>query len=100
MKLNVGAIAAASSLLWGGAVLCVGVANSMKPDYGNEFLGMVSSIYPGYKAKPTPEQIAVGTGYALLDGAVGGAMFAALYNCFACGCRCCHSSEELDQKAA
>lgn len=86
MKLNVSAVAATSALIWSGAVLTVGIANVLEPRYGNEFLRLVSSIYPGYKAEPTPEQIAVGTAYAAVDGAVGGAIFAALYNCFASGC--------------
>jgi hypothetical protein len=86
MKLNVSAVAATSALIWSGAVLTVGIANALEPRYGGEFLRCVSSIYPGYKAEPTPEQIAVGTAYAAVDGAVGGAIFAALYNCFASGC--------------
>jgi hypothetical protein len=100
MKLNVGALAAASSLVWGGAVLTVGIANAMEPGYGNEFLRLVASIYPGYKGGPSPEQIAVGTGYALVDGAVGGAIFAALYNCFTCEGRCRRHGEESEKKAA
>jgi hypothetical protein len=100
MKLSVGALAATSALLWGGAVLCMGIANAMWPSYGNAFLQMVASVYPGYTAGASAGQIAVGTGYALVDGGVGGAIFAALYNWFACGCGRCKPGEESGRKAA
>ncbi len=80
MKLSVKAMARTSALLWGGAVLTVGVANLIQPRYGRQFLRLVASIYPGYKARPTPREVAVGTAYAVVDGAVGGALFAWLYN--------------------
>jgi hypothetical protein len=82
MKLNISAAATASSLLWGGAVMSVGIINMFQPRYGGEFLDLVASIYPGYRHRRDPREIAIGTAYALLDGAVGGAIFAALYNCF------------------
>jgi len=97
MKLNVSAVAATSALIWSGAVLTVGIANALEPRYGKDFLRCVSSIYPGYKADPTPEQIAIGTAYAAVDGAVGGAIFAALYNCFASGCSCGHCAACEDE---
>jgi len=43
----------------------------------------MSSVYPGYKAAGTLGSVVVGTlYYALLDGAVGGVLFAWLYNTF------------------
>lgn len=80
MKLSVRAVAASSALLWGGAILAVGVTNLMQPRYGKEFLRVVASIYPGYRARPTIANVAVGTAYAAADGAVGGALCAWLYN--------------------
>lgn len=80
MKLSIRATAATSALLWGGAVLVVGIANVIRPRYGREFLRLVASIYPGYQARPTFGHIAVGTAYAVVDGATGGALFAWLYN--------------------
>lgn len=96
MKLNVTAVAATSALLWSGAVLITGVANVIEPGYGREFLQMVASIYPGYKARPKMSQVAVGSAYAVVDGAVGGALFAWLYNCFASEC-CCKTPESQRQ---
>lgn len=53
------------------------------PPYGKAFLEVMSSVYPGYKAAGTLGSVVVGTlYYALLDGAVGGALFAWLYNTF------------------
>ena len=46
-------------MVWGGAVLTVGIANLIQPRYGKEFLRLVASIYPGYKARPTLGQVAV-----------------------------------------
>jgi hypothetical protein len=80
MKLNVRAAAATSALIWGGAVLTVGVANLIQPRYGGAFLRMIASIYPGYRHRRTAAEVAIGTGYALVDGAFGGAMCAWLYN--------------------
>ncbi len=83
MKFNVKAMAAASGLLWGGAVLTVGIINYIKPSYGTKFLRTVASVYPGYRARATPGQVAVGAAYAIVDGAVAGALCAWLYNGFA-----------------
>ena len=80
MKLDTKAMALTSGLFWGGAVLTVGLVNLAKPPYGESFLRMIGSIYPGYDPKPDPKQVAIGTSYALLDGAIGGAIFAVLYN--------------------
>ena len=82
MKVSVKAMAATTALIWGGAVLTVAAVNLLRPRYGQEFLRVVSSIYPGYKAEATPRQLAVGTAYAVADGAAGGALCAWLYNQF------------------
>jgi hypothetical protein len=80
MKLNARAMASTGGLLWGGAVLAAGVANLAKPKYANDFLKVIASIYPGYRARPKLDQVAVGTLYAVVDGAIGGALCAWLYN--------------------
>jgi hypothetical protein len=83
MKFNIGALALAIGLFWGGSILLVGVSNLMWPGYGSAFLQLVASIYPGYKASATFGQVIIGTLYGLVDGAIGGALFAWLYNCCA-----------------
>ncbi len=97
MKLNIRAAAAASALIWSGCVFIVGVANLSHPQYGREFLQVVSSIYPGYKAQRRLNQVAVGTAYAALDGAVGGALCAWLYNCFVSKCEQTGLADERDR---
>lgn len=80
MKLDTKALAITSGLLWSGAVLTVGLLNMAKPNYGKRFLRVIGSIYPGYHATPNAKDVATGTAYAMVDGLVGGAIFAALYS--------------------
>jgi hypothetical protein len=80
MKFDIGALALAIGLFWGGSILLVGVANLIWPGYGSGFLQLITSIYPGYKATATFGQVLIGTLYGLVDGAIGGAVFAYLYN--------------------
>ncbi len=80
MRFSVMALAATAALLWGGAMLVVATAALVWPNYGRTFLEVVSSIYPGYQAGPSIGSVITGTLYAVVDGAVGGAVFAWLYN--------------------
>ena len=82
MKLSVKALTYTPAILWGVCFLLVGLANLIWPPYGGRFLELMSSVYPGYKALAGFGNIIVGTLYAVLDGAVGGAVFAWVYNCF------------------
>ena len=86
MKLNVKAMTIAVALIWGVAVLLVGLANLVWEGYGQMFLDCVASVYPGYKATAGIGDVIVGTLYALLDGAIAGLIFALLYNLFATRC--------------
>lgn len=80
MRFNVIALAVTAALLWGGAMLVVATAALVWPNYGRTFLEVVSSIYPGYHPGPSIGSVITGTLYAVVDGAVGGAVFAWLYN--------------------
>jgi hypothetical protein len=80
MKLSIRALAITAAIIWGGAVLLVGLANLVWPTYGGAFLEVVASVYPGYNASGTIGSVVVGSLYAMLDGAVGGLVFAWLYN--------------------
>ena len=80
MKFEIGALALAIGLFWGGSILLVGVANLIWPGYGSGFLQLMTSLYPGYKATASFGQVLIGTLYGLVDGAIGGAVFACLYN--------------------
>lgn len=83
MKLDVKAAAMAVGLIWGVlAMFLVGLANMIWPSYGQAFLDLMASLYPGYKATASIWHVIVGTLYGLVDGAICGALFAWLYNRF------------------
>ncbi len=81
MKLNTKALALASAILWGLAMLLMSLANLIWGSYG-QFLQIMSSVYPGYHATRSIAEVIVGTLYGAGDGLVGGAVFAWLYNQF------------------
>ena len=80
IQLKVKSLAFASAAVWGSGVFIVGVLNMISPGYGQAFLEVVSSVYPGYKADASIFSVVIGTLYAVLDGAIGGAVLAWLYN--------------------
>ena len=83
MRFSLKALAVVAALLWGGGVLFVGLVNLAAPSYGTMFLQCVSSVYPGFHNSRTFIDVLVGTGYALVDGAVAGLLFGWLYNLLA-----------------
>ena len=80
MKLSIPALAWALGLFWGCAILLVGAVNLASPGYGSAFLQLLASIYPGYNGTTSLGQIAIVTLYGIVDGVIGGAIFAWLYN--------------------
>lgn len=87
MQLSVKGLALAIGILWAGCIFLVGVVNLAASSYGAAFLQMASSIYPGFHNSRTFLDVLVGTGYGFVDGGIGGAIIAWLYNCFAGGGR-------------
>lgn len=83
MRLSVIAVALSAALLWGGAVFLVGLINAVAPPYGGAFLQLVASLYPGFHPGQGFGSVLIGTLWGLADGAIGGALFAWLYNLFA-----------------
>jgi hypothetical protein len=63
-------------------MLVLGIANLIWPGYAVGFLELMASIYPGYEPAGFGSVI-VGTLYGLVDGWIGGLIFAWLYNRFA-----------------
>jgi hypothetical protein len=80
VKFDIKATALAFAILWGAAILLVGLANLIWGAYGHAFLEMLSSFYPGYDATRSIGEVIIVTLYAIVDGLVGGAVFAWLYN--------------------
>jgi membrane protease YdiL (CAAX protease family) len=83
MKFNTKALALTSAILWGLAMLGMGLANLFWGSYGQQFLKTMASVYPGYHADRSVAEVIVGTLYGFVDGLIAGAVFAWLYNQFA-----------------
>lgn len=82
MKFNIKALALACAILWGLVMLVMGLTNLVWGGYGQQFLQIMSSVYPGYHATRSVAEVVVGTLYGIVDGLIGGAVFAWLYNQF------------------
>jgi hypothetical protein len=80
MRLSVKGLALSVGALWAFSIFMVGTVNLAAPSYGAAFLGWASSIYPGFHNSRHFVDVLVGTGYGLIDGGFGGAVFAWLYN--------------------
>ena len=83
MKLNIKALGITAAVFWGISILFIALLNMMWPGYGQAVLDLVASIYPGYDGTASIGQALIGTGYGVVDGFIGGAIFAWVYNQFA-----------------
>ena len=82
MKFNIKALALTGGLLLGSVMLIITSANLIWPGYGQTFLEVIASFYPGFHPG-TVSSVVLGTISGLVDGAIGGAIFGWLYNIFA-----------------
>lgn len=64
-------------------MLGMGLANLIWSIYGQQLLQLMASVYPGYHATRSVTEVIVGTLYGFVDGLIGGAVLAWLYNQFA-----------------
>ena len=76
------AMSYSAALLWGGAMLFVGLIHMAYPAYGGDFLRAMSSVYPGADTAPTLGRVLLGAAYGLVDGAIAGLLFGWLYQAF------------------
>ena len=83
MKFNLKALSLTAGILWSLAIFITGAANILWQGYGETFLQVISSVYPGYHAGRSIGNVLAGTLYAFVDGAVAGLAFGWLYNLFA-----------------
>jgi hypothetical protein len=79
MRLCVRTTALTLGILWALAFFSVALAQQIWPTYGVAFLDLMDSLYPGY-APGGFGSVITGTLYAVVDGAIGGAVLAWLYN--------------------
>ena len=54
MRLDTKALGLTFGLLCGGAILLVGIANLIWPDYGRACLELIASVYPGCAGQYRP----------------------------------------------
>ena len=85
MHFNTKALALTAGLIWGGALLFVGLANLVWGGYGQAFLNLMASVYPAYEGNASIGQVLLAAVYGLVDGVVAGFVFGWLYNHFAVG---------------
>ena len=76
-RLNVRALAIAGGVVWALAMLFIGWTSWLF-DWGTGFVSLMSSIYLGFK--PTFAGAVIGALWALIDGALAGALIAWVYN--------------------
>ncbi len=82
MRLSVKAFAAAGAVTWGLGVFLGGLVALWKPDWGTGFIELLGALYPGVEGIGLGP-VLIATIYALVDGAIGAAFFAWVYNRFA-----------------
>jgi len=82
MRVSLKAITLSSAVLWGFAMLFVGLVHMAAPGYGGEFLRLMSSVYPGADTAPTLARVFLGAVYGFADGGVAGFLFGLLYRSF------------------
>jgi len=85
MRVSLKAITLSSAILWGAAMLLVGLVHIAAPSYGGDFLRLMSSVYPGADTAPTFGRVLLGTCYGFVDGGIAGFFFGWLYSGFTGG---------------
>jgi hypothetical protein len=82
MQMSVKAFAIACGITFALAMLVGGIMALIWPEWGARFMNLAGALYPGVGGVAFGSVI-VATLYALVDGAIFGAIFAWLYNRFA-----------------
>ena len=81
MQLSVKAFAFACGIVYALAMLVGGIFALLWPDWGARFMELAGALYPGVHGVSFG-QVVMAALYALVDGAIFGAIFAWLYNRF------------------
>jgi len=79
-KLDIKAFGLACGILWGGALLTMGITAMVAPAYMGDFVTVLGTKYIGYKA--TVPGIFIGGIWGFADAGIGGLILAWLYNKF------------------
>ena len=84
MKFNIAAAAIAGGVGFAIAIAGAGILNILFEGYGQAFLDLAVSVYPGYKASGTAGDLIIGCFYAAADGMIALGGLALLYNLASC----------------
>lgn len=79
-KLNVKAFGLACGILWGGAMVVVGLIDTVST-WGDAWGALMATVYLGYQ--PTVLGSIIGGVWGFIDAGIGGLLLAWLYNKFA-----------------
>ena len=82
MRISPPALALTLGVLWGGAMLIIGLLHAVNPSYGASFFEVMGSVYPGVEGTGTAGDVLLGMTYGLGDGVLGGLLIAWVYNFF------------------
>jgi hypothetical protein len=80
MRLNIKALGLTAGFIWALAIFLMTLLNLIWQGYGEAFLGVMASVYPGYHTARSAGDLIVGTLYAFFDGFMCGLLFGWLYN--------------------
>jgi len=80
MKLAIRPLVYTCAIFGGATALLMGLANMWWPPYGEAFLNLLASVYPGYTPDGSFGSVVNVTLYATIDLAIGGLIFGLLYN--------------------
>ena len=82
MKLSLKALVIAVALFNAICFLFIAVLNVLVPPFGGKYLELLTTFFIGYHPEAGPISIIIGVLYALIAGALEGAVFGWLYNSF------------------
>jgi hypothetical protein len=85
MKLSFKGMVFATAILWGSALLIVGLLNLANPNYGVNFLQLANSVYPWFQSTHSWRSVLVGTLDGAADGAIAAVIFVWIYNAIVTG---------------
>ena len=86
MKLKIGPLGFACGVVLGVSLLLIGLLSQCCDGFGAGFLTAFASIYPGFDGSGSVGDSILGALYGFMNGDLGGALIAWLYN--SCSAKC------------
>jgi len=82
VRLSLRSLIIAGALFNAICFLFIAILNLLLPPFGGKYLELLTTFYVGYHPETGPLSIVIGVLYALIAGALEGALFGLLYNAF------------------